>query len=149
MNASREFVRNVDELAAHWTEPALAILENSDFGPVTVDVELETWRAVKIAIRRELRWQRVFRASTLVSLSRLLGESLAQAVMSMFRTHRPQRISYQLEARVRQLAAERRANAAERMVFIELMRRPGARAALKAPSVSDFVPRLRLSAVAN
>jgi hypothetical protein len=149
MNASRDFVRNVDELAAHWTEPVLAILKSLDFGQVTVELELETWRAVKIAIRRELRWQRVFRASTLVSLSRLLGESLAQAVMSLFRTHRPERISYRLEARVRQMAAERRATGAERNVFVELVRGSGPRAGLKAPSVSDFVPRLRLSAVAN
>jgi hypothetical protein len=144
MNAVSELVRLVEELAAHWTEPALEILTSAGMRPVSVDLELEMWQVLKRVLRGELRWPRSFRSSTVVSMPMLMEQVLQKAAVFVYQKHAPWPVPYELAAAIRQFAADRRASVAERNLYAEIIRQPGMRA-FKAPSRSDFVPRLRLS----
>jgi hypothetical protein len=135
----------VDDLAAHWTEPALEILKAAGFGPISVDMEVETWRALQEVLRSELRWQRAFRLSTLVSLSTVMEQVLRKATLIAARIFEPQAVSSEFKTRIRRLAGDRRSTLAERRLYAEIARQPGLRAAFKPPSRTDFTPRLRVS----
>jgi hypothetical protein len=149
MNAANEITRLVDDLAAHWTEPTLEILNAAGIPSVSVELEIEAWHVLKGALRSELRWQRAFRSSTMVSLTMLREQVLQKTALFVFQKHNPGPIPRDLGATVRLLAADRRSTAAERGVYMEIVRQPAMKAAFKAPSRSDFVPRLRLSAVGH
>jgi hypothetical protein len=148
MNTKSDYTLSVDNLAGHWTELALKILKGAGIRRISVDMELDAWRTLKSTMRAELRWQRAFRFSTLVSLSTLMEESLRKAALLVAQKFEPQSVSHEFENRVRQLAAEQRATPVERALYSASVRKPALRAAFKQPSRTDFVPRLRLSAQA-
>jgi hypothetical protein len=149
MNTVDDMTRLVDELAAAWTEPALEILSATGMQSITVDMELEMWEILKDVLHSELRWQRAFRSSTVVSLRMLMEQVFQSAVVFVYQRHTTWPIPYEFFARIRQFAADRRATTAERSLYMEIIRHPRLQAAFKAPSRSDFVPRFRLSAVAQ
>lgn len=135
----------VDDLAAHWTEPALHILKDAGVGPISVDMELETWRTLQEALRFEFRWQRAFRLSTLGSLSTVMEQVLRKTAVLVARRIEPQAVTSEFKIRIRRLAGDRRSTPAERRLYAEIVRQPGLRAAFKPPSRTDFTPRLRVS----
>ncbi len=145
MNTANE--RLVDDLAAHWTEAALEILKAAGIRAVSVELELETWRAMKRVLRCELRWQRVFRFSTLVSLGTLMEQVFRKAMLLAAGKFAPLVVTTEFEKRIRAAARDRRATAAERRLYAELVGQPALRAAFELPSRTDFFPRLRLSPV--
>jgi hypothetical protein len=147
MNGANDLALLVEDLAGHWTEPALEILKAAGILPISVDTEVEAWRTLRKVLHFELRWQRAFRLSTLVSLSALMEQVIRKATLLVARKIEPESVTYTTESRIRRLAGERRSSAAERRVYRRIVRQPALRAAFKPPSRTDFTPRLRVSAV--
>jgi len=139
----------IDDLAAHWTEPTLAILKAVGLRKITVEAELDAWRALKTALNQELRWQRSFRVSTLVSFSTLMEQVLRVAAEVIARKWEPEVISYEFERIVRRAAGERRGTDAERRLYARIVGLPHMHAAFKPPTRSDLTPHLRVSPVAS
>jgi hypothetical protein len=147
MNAANDFTRLVDNLAGDWTEPVLRILKSTGIR-VSVDMEVDAWRTLKHVLRSEFRWQRYFRFSTLVSLGTLMEQALRKAALYVAQKFEPQAVTYELKSRISQLAGERRSTATERGLYSAIVRRPALRAAFRAPTRTDFVPRLHVSGAA-
>jgi hypothetical protein len=139
--------RLVDGLAAHWTDPALEILSAAGVSAVSIDMELATWRTLKRVLRAEVRWQRAFRFSTLVSLGMLMEQVLRKASLLAAEQFAPHVVSAEFESRIRSLVRDRRVTREERRLYAELVRQSALRAAFKPPSQTDCVPRLRVSAL--
>jgi hypothetical protein len=137
----------VEDLAAHWTDPALEILRAVGVHDVSVDMELETWQTLKKVLQSELRWQRAFRFSTLVSLGTLMEQVFRQATLSVAQRFEPQSVTSEFENRIRRLAGDRRSTAAERDLFARMVRLPAIKAAFKPPSRTDYFPHLKVSAL--
>ena len=144
MNAANDFTRLVDNLAGDWTEPVLRILKNVGIR-VSVDMEIDAWRTLKHVLRSEFRWQRSFRLSTLVSLGTLMEQVLRKAALVVAQKFEPLAVTYEFKSRISQLAGERRSTAMERGHYSAIVRRPAQRAAFRAPTRTDFLPRLRVS----
>ncbi len=136
----------VDDLAAHWTDPALEILKAAGVSAVSIDMELETWRTLREILQAELRWQRAFRFSTLVSLGTVMEEVLRDTILAVAQKFAPQALSFAFDRRVQQSVRDRRATASERRLYAELVREPALKAAFKPPTRTDYFPRLRVSA---
>jgi hypothetical protein len=149
MGSTSDMTGLVDNLTAYWTDPALEILKSAGLERVTVDMEVATWRSLRAVLRYELRWQRSFRLSTLVSLSMLTEQVLRKATFLVARKYAPQCISMDFKKHVRRLVGERRASAAERHLYSRIILHPSLRAAFKPVSRTDFTPHLRLLAAAN
>lgn len=147
MNTADDLTLLVDDLAGHWTEPALEILKSAGMHAISVDMEIESWRTLRKILRAELGWQRAMRLATLESLSTLMEQVLRKVVLAVAVKFDFQTVSYAIESRIRQSAGERRATAAERRLYAEIVRQPVLRAAFKPPSRTDFTPRLRVSAL--
>jgi hypothetical protein len=147
MNTANDITNLAEDLAAHWTEPALEILKAAGFHEVSVDMELETWHVLKKVLQSELRWQRAFRFSTLVSLGTLMEQVLRRATLLVAQRFEPQSVSSEFENRIRQLVGDRRSTAAERSLFAKMVPLPALRAAFKPASWTDYFPRLRVSAL--
>lgn len=145
MNTAND--RLVDDLAAHWTDPALEILKAAGVPAISIDMELDTWRTLKEVLQSELRWQRAFRFSTLVSLGMLMEQVLRKATLSAAQKFAPQAVADDFENRIRRSVRDRRATVAERRLYAELVRQPALKAAFKPPTRTDYFPRLRVSAV--
>lgn len=71
MKTVNDIVISVDELAGHWAEPTLRLLHGAGIHPISVDLEVETWRTLEKVLRAELGFRRSFRLSTAASLNRL------------------------------------------------------------------------------
>jgi len=147
MNAANDITRLVDDLAGHWTEPALEILKAAGIHEVSVDMELEAWQTLKKVLQSELRWQRAFRFSTRVSLSTLMEQVLRRATLFVAQKFEPQSVSSEFENRIRRLVGDRRSTAVERGLFARMVPLPSLRAAFKPPSRTDYFPRLKVSAL--
>lgn len=145
MKATYTFSLLVDELAGHWTEPALEILKAAGISHISVDMELATWRALRQILGRELL-QRPYRSSTVVSVRTLMEEVLRDAVITVASGHHLEAASYEFEKRVQILTSGRRLTDAERRVVFELVRQPVVGSGFKPPSRSDFTPRLQAAA---
>src|SRR5262249_35076299 len=133
MNTANDIANLVEDLAAHWTDPALEILRAAGMHAVSVDMELETWRTLKKVLRSELRWQRAFRFSTLVSLSTVMEQVFRQATLLVAQKFERQSVTSEFENRIRRLAGDRRSTAAERDLFARMVRLPAMSAAFKPP----------------
>ena len=147
MNTANDITNLVEDLAAHWTDPALEILRAVGVHDVSVDMELETWQTLKKVLQSELRWQRAFRFSTLVSLGTLMEQVFRQATLSVAQRFEPQSVTSEFENRIRRLAGDRRSTAAERDLFARMVRLPAIKAAFKPPSRTDYFPHLKVSAL--
>ena len=147
MNTANDMTNLVEDLAAHWTDPALEILRAVGVHDVSVDMELETWQTLKKVLQSELRWQRAFRFSTLVSLGTLMEQVFRQATLSVAQRFEPQSVTSEFENRIRRLAGDRRSTAAERDLFARMVRLPAIKAAFKPPSRTDYFPHLKVSAL--
>ena len=147
MNTANDMTNLVEDLAAHWTDPALEILRAVGVHDVSVDLELETWQTLKKVLQSELRWQRAFRFSTLVSLGTLMEQVFRQATLSVAQRFEPQSVTSEFENRIRRLAGDRRSTAAERDLFARMVRLPAIKAAFKPPSRTDYFPHLKVSAL--
>ena len=79
MKTVNDHACSADELAGHWTEPALRLLSGAGIRPISVDLEVETWRTLEIVLRAELGARRSFRLSTAASLNRLKGQVIRKA----------------------------------------------------------------------
>lgn len=77
MNKVNDFRVLVDELAGHWTEPVLEIFKATGIHLVTVDIELEAWRALKKVLYCQFGWHQPFRLPTLVPLSTVMERCCA------------------------------------------------------------------------
>jgi hypothetical protein len=146
MNMTNDLTPLVDDLAGYWTLPALEILKAAGVGPISVDMELETWRILKIGLHCELRWQRAFRQSTLVSLSTFMEQVLRKATFVVARRFEPRVVSDELKTQIRRSAGERQSTPAERRLYAQIVRQPALREAFKPLSRTDLAPRLRVSA---
>jgi hypothetical protein len=147
MNTMNDSTRLVDDLAAQWTEPALEILKAGGVPAISIDMELETWRTLKEVLQAEIRWQRAFRFSTLVSLSMLMEQVLRKAALLVAKKFVPVAVTPEFRLRIRSLVRGRSATPAERRLYIALVSQPGLKAAFKLPSRTDYFPRLHVSAV--
>jgi len=147
MNTANDITNLVEDLAAHWTDPALEILRAAGIHAVSVEMELQTWQTLKKVLQSELRWQRAFRFSTLVSLGTLMEQVFRQATFSVVAGSVHQSVSSEFENRIRRLAGDRRSTAAERDLFARMVRLPAMRAAFKPPSRTDYFPHLKVSAL--
>ena len=146
MKTASEFTVLVDDLAAHWTDAVLEILHAAGMSKLSMEMELETWQVLKKVLRRELRWQRAFRFSTLMSLSTLMESVLRQGALRVARKFEPEALTYGLEKQLRLAARDRRSTESERRLYARLVRQPSLHAAFKPPSRTDFTPRLRVPA---
>jgi len=79
MNTANDFRLLVDDLAGHWTEGVLENLRAAGVHHISVEMELEAWRTLKNVLDFELRWQRVFRRSTLAHLSTVMDQVIHEA----------------------------------------------------------------------
>ncbi len=147
MNATKNSARLIDDLAAHWTDAALEILKTAGVPAISIELELEIWHTLKDVLRAELRWQRAFRFSTLVSMGTLMEQVLRKATLLTARRFLRQSDSADFERRVRGYVRERRATDVERNLYAELVRQPALRSAFKPPTRTDYFPRLRVSAL--
>lgn len=145
MDALKKTERLVENLAASWTEAVLETLNAAGLRRISVERELETWRTLTSVLRSELRWQRVFRSSMLVSVNEFMERVLWKAALWVAKKLSPQAGSPEFVRRLRQLAAARRATWVERHLFSEILRQPSVPAAFKSPGSTDFVPRLNLA----
>ena len=145
MNTANDSTRLADDLAAHWTDPALEILKAAGVDVVSVDMELETWQTLMQILQAELRWQRAFRLATRVSLSMLMEQVLRKTTLLVARKFAAQAVSAEFMNRLQRLVHDRRTTAAELGLYAALVRQLGLRAAFKPPSRTDYVPRLQLS----
>jgi hypothetical protein len=146
MNTTNDLTLLVDDLAGYWTEPALEILKAAGIGSISVDMEVDAWRTLKKVLHSELRWQRAFRLSTLVSLSALMEQVLQRATLLEARKYGPQAMSDEFKTQIRRLAGEWRSTPAERRLYAQIVGQPALHAAFKPPTQTDFTPRLRVSA---
>ena len=73
MKTVNDITLSVDDLAGRWTEPALRLLNSAGVHPISVDLELATWRTLEKVLRAELG----FRQST--SLIRLKERAIHKA----------------------------------------------------------------------
>jgi len=146
MNMANDRTLLLDDLAGHWTEPVLEILKAAGIRPISVDMEVEAWRTVRKVLYSELRWQRAFRFSTLVSLSTLMEQVLREDTLLVAQKLAAPSVSHAFESRTRRLIGERRATSSERRLYAEIVDQPALRAAFKPASRTDFMPRLRVSA---
>ena len=147
MSTTNDITRIVNDLAGHWTDPTLEILKAAGVQHVSVEMELEAWRALKGALQSEIRWQRAFRFSKLVSLSSLMEQVLRKAALAVARKFGPQAGFRDVENRIRHLVGGRRATAVERRLFVAMVHQPAMTAAFKAPTRTDYFPRLQGLAV--
>jgi len=147
MNTTKDLTLLVDDLAAHWTDAALEILKAAGVRPISVDMELEVWRTLRKVLHSEFRWQRVFRFSTLVSLSTLTEQVVRRAMLLVARRFEPQLVDDEFKTQIRRWVSEWRSTPEERRLYARIVRQPALRAAFKPPSRTDFVPRLRVSAL--
>src|SRR5262245_46821857 len=120
MSTAYNSTRLVDDLAGHWTEPALEILKSAGIREVSVKMELETWQILKNVLRAELRWQRTFRSSTLVSLSTLMQQVLQEAILLVAQQFEVELVSAEFVYRMQRLISDRRPTAAERNLYAEI-----------------------------
>jgi hypothetical protein len=146
MSAASDLTLLVDDLAGLWTEAALEMLKAAGVHPISVDMELETWRTMKKILRFELRWQRASRLATLVSMSAVMEEVLRETVLLVSRKFWPLPVARALEGRLRRWAGARRSTPGERRLYAEIVSQPELRAAFKPPTRTDFVPRLQVLA---
>ncbi len=147
MNRKNDLTRLANDLAAHWADPVLEILNAVGISYFSIDMELETWRVVKKVLRQELGWQPAVRSSSLVSLSTLMERVLhrsAEQLAIRLGLHAPSDVFKTL---VRRLAGERGVSSAERSLFLQLIDQPMLHGAFKRSNPADFTPRLRVSAV--
>jgi hypothetical protein len=142
MKSTNEISRLVDDLAGLWTEPVLEIIKAVGAVRLSVEVELQTWRALRKVLRAELDWQRAFRLSTRVSFGNLMEQVLRKATMLVIRNLQPQLISSDLATRIRRMVADRQATPDERRLYAVIVREPALGAAFKPLSRTDLVPRL-------
>jgi hypothetical protein len=149
MNTTKVYALLIDDLAAHWTESALAILKDAGLGPISVETELETWRSLRKELHKEVRWQRSFRVSTLVSLRTLREQVLRSAAMAIAEKSDSNVLTYDVESRIRSAAADVRSTDAERLLYSTLVELPLLHSAFKGPTRTDYTPRLRVSTVAG
>ena len=147
MNTANDMTNLVEDLAAHWTDPALEILRAVGVHDVSVDMELETWQTLKKVLQSELRWQRAFRFSTLVSLGTLMEQVFREATLLVAQRFQPESVTSEFENRIRRSASDRRSTAAERDLFARMVHLPAMRAAFKPPSRTDYFPHLKVSAL--
>jgi hypothetical protein len=55
MNAATDLKKFVDDLAGFWTERVLERLAGAGIRPISVDMEVETWKALKKLVCFELQ----------------------------------------------------------------------------------------------
>jgi hypothetical protein len=112
MNRTYETSGLVNDLAGHWTEPVLRILKAAGLPVISVDLEIETWRTLRAALRRELHRQPL-RSSTLVSFASLMESVLRQATLLMWQAFGPRGASHEVEHDLGQAASDRVATSSE------------------------------------
>jgi hypothetical protein len=147
MSSASEIRLLTDDLAAHWTDAALEVLKVAGIDEVSVAMELETWRTLKQVLLRELRWQRVFRFSTTVSLRTLMEQVLRQGALLVAKQFEPEAVTHEFARRIRRAAGDRQATEAERRLYARIVRRPSLHGAFRPPTRSEFTPRLHVSAL--
>lgn len=80
MKTVNDATLSVEDLAAHWTEPALLLLlEGAGVHPISIDLEVATWRTLEKVLGAEPDFRRSFRSSTDASLSRLKERVIGKA----------------------------------------------------------------------
>ncbi len=146
MNAVKDHKLSIEDLAGQWTESALKILKTAGLRPISVELELEVWRTLKVVLAADLRWQRMFRFSTLLSLSTLMEQSLRKATLLILRKFVPQSLSTVVTQRIGQLAEEQRSFAVKRGLYSATVRLPAATRAASNLSQSGLVPRATVAA---
>jgi hypothetical protein len=114
MKIKRDFASLVDDLAALWTEPVLEIMKASGVNVISVDMEIETWRTLRRVVHAQLRWQRAFRYSTLVSIGMVMQDAIREVTLLLMARSHPCLVSSQFEGQIRLWAGERRSTATER-----------------------------------
>ena len=149
MNTTNMLALLIDDLAADWTEPALEILKDAGLRTISVETELDTWRALQKALRQEMRWQRSFRVSTLVSLRTLREQVLRTAVMVIAREYDANLTSYEFEMRIRGAVADVPCDDAERGHYARMVQLPSMPWAFKGPTRTDYTPRLQVTTMAD
>ncbi len=124
MSTADDLTLLVDDLAGHWTDYALAILKAAGIRRVSVEMEFAAWRALKKVLRSELRWLQPLAFASLAALSTLKGQVLRRATGLVARDFEPEAVTVDFKSRVRRLAGEQRATAAERRVYEEIADQP-------------------------
>ena len=87
-------------------------------------MEFAAWRALKKVLRSELRWLQPLACASLAALSTLKGQVLRRASLLVARDFEPESVTADFKNRVRRLAGEQRATAAERRVYEEIADQP-------------------------
>jgi hypothetical protein len=146
MTTANDLTVQVGDLASHWTEAALAMLKAAGVPHISVDMELETWQALRKLLHSEFRWQRAFRFSRLVPLSMVMEQVLRKATLLVAQKFAPQAVSEAFQSRIRRSAGERRPSATEHRLYLQIVCQPALDAAFHPPGRRDFAPRLRVSA---
>ncbi len=145
MKTSRRIPQLVDELAAHWTEPALEILKSVGHSRVTVQSEIETWRSLSAALQSAVEERRRFSSSPAVSLRGIREKVFGQAIEALVRENNLSLSWPEIYERSRVLILNSQSTAAERELFGVLAREQAT--AYKAPRQTDFAPRFERAAV--
>lgn len=145
MNKSNKLASWTDDLAAHWTDRVLAILNAAGVPNLSVDVELVAWHVLKKVLRSELRWQQTFQISTRISLSGLMDRVLRRAAEQILLRIRPDAVTSQFRSQIRRLVDDLRPTPVEQQLFARIVRQPELHAALKVLNWSDFTPRMHVT----
>jgi hypothetical protein len=147
MKTSNRITRLVDDLAAHWTEPAFETLNAVGKVGSSVQSEIDVWRVLSTALQSELQEQREFRSASAASLKAIRERVFERAISVLTVKHNPLTTSRQFDQRVSDLIRDRQSTAAERELFGELVIAAEPRNTYKSPRQTDFVPRFQLAAV--
>jgi hypothetical protein len=147
MKATNEFSRLLDDLAGHWTEPALEILKAANVRHVSVETELVAWHALREVLGSEFRRQQAFSFSAFVSLGALREQVLRKATPLVTQRLGTQRITGEFENHIRRSVGGRTATAAERRLHAEIVGQPVTRASLKPLRRTDVMAGSRMVSV--
>src|SRR5947209_8382415 len=99
-NVAPEFRASVDELAACWTDSALALLKASDVKGPSVPMELASWQVLKEVLHSALPWRRWLRISP-ASASAFMAWVLLKTTLRVARQFEPGADAFTLVNRIR------------------------------------------------
>jgi hypothetical protein len=89
MTTANDITLLVDDLAGQWTDAAMRILKGAGMPRISVDMEVEAWQTLKKVLRTEIRWERLFRFSSLVSWSGFTEQALRKSAILVAQKFEP------------------------------------------------------------
>jgi len=142
MNAAKDSIRVVNELAARWTEPALELLAASGVHGVSVSMELDIWRTLKNVMHLALRRQQSLPLVTM-RLDAFRKQVLLAAMLRVAGKYVHSFDIFALEGRLRSWIGRQPVQAADLWLYAQMTRDWAAQRPATPPQRSGYrIPRL-------